>query len=125
MDALVGSWSRRLEKASGSEVRKLLGEDLIDEVAARSSKWATDVAEEIKPYVEGKVPGFGTGTEAVSEQPALVESTLNRLQLTRDVLSEARAPSAETLAPSSVGTSEATVRGEVDPNGGVVGIVHL
>ncbi len=121
LNALLGSWSRRLKEASGSALRSLLREDLIEEVQARSSKWATEVAEQLGPYIEGKVEGFGSGSgEKVGEQSALVESTLNRLQLARDVLSEARAPTAETLAPSGVGTTEATVHGEVEPNGGVV-----
>jgi len=124
LTALIGSWIHRLEKAGEPgqpAIAQLVGENLIGEVPTRSSKWAGEIAEQLKPYVEGEVSGFSTGaTEAVGEQPALVESTLNRLQLTRDVLSEARAPTAETLAPSGVGTSEATVRGEVDPNGGAV-----
>ena len=123
LEYLIGSWVTRLKEAGKSgqpALSQVIGEELIKEVATRSSKWATEVAEQIKPYVEGKVSGFGTGTEAVSQQSALVESTLNRVQLTRDVLAEAKAPAAETLTPGSVGTSEATVRGEVDPNGGVV-----
>jgi hypothetical protein len=119
---LIGSWLHKLQGASGSELTQLLRDELLEEVKERSSKWASEVAEAVKPFVEGKVEGFeGESTEAVSEQPALVESTLNRLQLTRDVLDEARAPSAETLTPDSdVGIEEATVRGEVDPDGGVV-----
>jgi hypothetical protein len=121
VSALVANWISRLKGATGSQLGQLLQEDLIGEVEARSLKWAKEVAEQIKPYVEGKATGFDTGAEEkVGEQSALVESTLNRLQLTRDVLTEARAPTAETLAPSGVGTTEATVRGEVEPNGGVV-----
>jgi hypothetical protein len=120
LSALIRGWSARLNKASGAALTQILGEDLIGEVQQRSSDWAKNVEEQVKPYVEGKVPGFGAGTEAVDEQSALVESTMSRLQLTRDVLSESRAPSAETLTPVGVGVSEATVRGEVDPNGGVV-----
>ena len=122
---LIGSWIHRLEKAgqpSEPEVKQLVADNLIGEVAERSSKWAAEIAEQLKPYVEDKVEGFKEGgTEAVGESPPLVESTLNRLQLTRDVLTESRAPNAETLTPSNdIGTTEATVRGEVDPNGGVV-----
>lgn len=121
LSALVASWVHRLEGASGSQLQQLLQEELIEEVKTRASKWAKEVAEQVKPYVEGKAEGFDTGAEEqVGEQSPLVESTLNRLQLTRDVLSEAKAPTAETLAPSEVGTTEATVRGEVEPNGGVV-----
>ncbi|MHB1537289.1 MAG: choice-of-anchor U domain-containing protein [Solirubrobacteraceae bacterium] len=122
LSTLIGSWIHRLQSASGSQLTQLLGEELIGEVKQRSSAWSEVIGKELKPYVEGRVPGFaGKGTESVGEQPALVESTLNRLQLTRDVLSEARAPSAETLAPGgAVGVSDATLRGEVDPNGGVV-----
>lgn len=118
--ALVGSWIERVKDAGQSEGEALIRENLIQEVARRGSTWAGEVATQLKPYVEGKVPGFDGGTEFVSEQSALVESTLNRLALTRDVLGEAKAPSAETLAPSGVGVSEATVRGEVDANGGIV-----
>jgi hypothetical protein len=119
---LVGSWIKRLKSATEPEVAQLVKENLIGEVAERSSKWAGEITEQLKPYVEGKVPGFTeSGSEAVGESSPLVESTLNRLQLTRDVLAESRAPSAETLTPSSdIGTTEATVRGEVDPDGGVV-----
>jgi len=120
LTALVASWSKRLEAASGTKLSELVGEDLVEEVAKRSSAWAAQIAEQLKPYVEGKVAGFAAGEERVGEQSALVEATLNRLQLTRDVLTEAAAPTAETLAPSNVGTTEATVRGEVDPSGGVV-----
>jgi hypothetical protein len=120
VNALVVNWIQRLKGASGSTLQSLLQEDLIEEVRSRSSKWAAEIAEQLRPYIEGKVAGFGSATEAISERAALVESTLNRLQLTRDVLTEARAPTAETLAPSEVGMSEATVRGEVEPNGGAV-----
>lgn len=120
LDALVGSWIRRLQGASGSALQSLLQEDLIEEVQKRSASWAAEVTEQLRPYIEAKATGFGAQGEAVSERSALVESTLNRLQLSRDVLDEARAPTAETLAPSEVGTSEATVRGEVEPNGGAV-----
>ncbi len=124
LKALLGGWIARLETAGQSgkpTLAQVLAEDPIGEVGTRSSKWAGEVAEQVKPYVEGKVEGFAAGaTEAIGEQPALVESTLNRLQLTRDVLNEARAPTAETLAPSEVGTDQATVRGEVDPSGGAV-----
>lgn len=121
LTSLVGSWIHRLKDAPESELQPLLAKDLIEEVAQRSSTWAGEIATQLKPYVEGKVEGFTPGaTEAVGEHSPLVESTLNRLQLTRAVLAESRAPSAETLAPADVGTSEATLRGEVDPNGGAV-----
>ncbi|MGH2832879.1 MAG: choice-of-anchor U domain-containing protein, partial [Solirubrobacteraceae bacterium] len=120
LHALIGSWIENLEKASGSSLTQLLEKNPIEEVQARSEAWAKAVAGEVKLYVEGKAKGFSTGPEEkVGEQSALVESTLNRLQLTRDVLAEAKAPTAETLTPGSVGTNEATVRGEVDTNGGV------
>jgi hypothetical protein len=121
LTSLVGSWVKHLKNASGPEVEQLVKKNLIGEVAERSSKWTGEITEQLKPYVEGKVPGFKeSGTEAVGESSPLVESTLNRLQLTRDVLSESRAPNAETLTPSNdIGVTEATVRGEVDPNGGV------
>lgn len=121
LNALAESWIGRLKAATGSGLTQLLEEDLVEEVKERSEAWAKDVAEQVKPYVEGKAEGFDTGTEeAVGESSALVESTLDRLQLTRDVLDEAKAPTAETLAPSEVGTEAATVRGEVDPNEGAV-----
>ncbi len=122
LTSLIGSWIKRVQGSGESEPEPLIEKDLIGEVAQRSSKWAEEITEQLKPYVEGKVEGFKQGgTEAVGESSPLVESTLDRLQLTRDVLAESRAPSAETLAPSStIGTTEATVRGEVDPNGGVV-----
>jgi hypothetical protein len=119
--SLIGSWVKRVKNAGETELKTLLGENLIGEVAHRASAWVSELVTQLKPYVEGKVEGLTPGaSEAVSEQSALVEATLNRLQLTRDVLAEARAPSAETLAPSDVGVAEATVRGEVDANGGVV-----
>lgn len=118
---LIGNWIHRLENAGATELKTLLGENLIDELAQRTSVWVGELVTQLKPYVEAKVEDLTPGaTEAVSEQSALVESTLNRLQLTRDVLTEAKAPAAETLSPSGVGIAEATVRGEVDPNGGVV-----
>lgn len=121
VSSLIESWIKRVKNAGEPELKTLLGENLIGEVAHRASAWATELAAQLKPYVEGKVEDLTPGaTEAVSEQSALVESTLNRLQLTRDVLAEAKAPGAETLAPSGVGVAEATVRGEVDANGGVV-----
>lgn len=121
LQALDASWIHRLKEATGSQLQQLLTEDLIGEVQARSSKWSSEILEQLKPYIEGDAEGFDTGEkEAVSERSALVESTINRLQLTRDVLSEARAPTAETLIPSEVGISEATLHGEVEPNGGVV-----
>jgi hypothetical protein len=121
LHALIGGWIESLEKASGSSLTQLLEENPIEEIETRSEAWANEVAAEVKLYVEGKAEGFDTGEEeAVGESSALVESTLNRLQLTRDVLDEAKAPTAETLAPSEVGTEEATLRGEVSPNGGAV-----
>ncbi|MGH2902217.1 MAG: choice-of-anchor U domain-containing protein [Solirubrobacteraceae bacterium] len=121
---LIDSWIERVEASTDSEPTPLIEKNLIGEVAGRSTKWATEIATQIKPYVEGKVAGFKedeTETEAVAEQSPLVESTLSRLQLTRDVLAESRAPSAETLTPGNdITTTEATVRGEVDPDDGVV-----
>ncbi len=120
VEALVGSWIHRLKESSSTGLEKLLEDDLIGEVKQRAQAWISQIAEQVKPYIEGKVTGFGSSAEPVSEQPALVESALNRLQLTRDVLSEARAPSAETLTPVGLGRSEATLRAEVAPDGGAV-----
>lgn len=126
LNALAVSWVHRLEhagKPGQPKLEQLVEEDQIDEVRTRSTKWAEEIVEQLKPYVEGKVKGFAEGSaeEAVSEQSPAIEETLDSLQLTRDVLAESRAPSAETLTPDSdVGISEATVRGEVDPNGGAV-----
>ncbi len=121
LTALVASWISRLKNATGSELEALLKEDLIGEVSKRSSAWADEVAEQVKPYVEGKTELFKeSGTEAVAEQSPLVESTINRLRLTRFVLNESKAPSAETLAPTEIGTTGVTLNGEVDPNGGAV-----
>ncbi len=38
--ALAASWKHRLEAASGSQLSQLVGEDLVEEVAKRSSNWA-------------------------------------------------------------------------------------
>lgn len=121
LHALIGSWIEGLEKASGTSLTQLLEKNPIEEVQSRSEAWAKAVAGEVKLFVEGKANGFNTGAEEkVGQQSALVESTLNRLQLTRDVLTEAKAPTAETLAASGVGVDEATLRGEVAPNDGAV-----
>lgn len=121
LHALIGSWIEGLEKASGTSLTQLLEKNPIEEVQSRSEAWAKAVAGEVKLFVEGKANGFNTGAEEkVGQQSALVESTLNRLQLTRDVLTEAKAPTAETLAASEVGVDEATLRGEVAPNDGAV-----
>jgi hypothetical protein len=121
LTALIASWISRLKTATGSEIEALIKEDLIGEVAKRSAAWADQIIEQVEPYIEGKTELFKeSGSEAVGEQSPLVESTINRLRLTRFVLTESKAPSAETLAPTEIGTTGVTLNGEVDPNGGAV-----
>ena len=101
---------------AAAEWEKDLKKDLIaEEVPKRTTAWANQVAERVKPYIEDKLSGYSTaGTEEVGEQSPLLESTVNRVRLTRDVLKESKAPTAETIAPSGVGATEATLNGEVD-----------
>ena len=107
------------------ELEKETQDDAIGAVATRSKAWVTQIEEQVKPYVEGKAQEFtehkgekcsSEECGKVNEQSPLIESTINRIQLTRDVLNESSPPGAETLAPTNVGSSEATVNGEVAPN---------
>ncbi len=130
LTALVRSWSERVEAAvptlppfGAPEIPEpaVLEEHLIQEVAKRSSAWAGEVAKTVKPYIEGDAPEFSeSGGQAVSEQSPIVESTINRLRLTRDLLTESSAPGAETLAATNIGATEASLNGEVSPNGAEV-----
>lgn len=96
-----------------AELKKNL---IAEEVPKRTTTWANRIAERVKPYIENKLSGFSTsGTEEVGEQSPLLESTVNRLRLTRDVLKESTAPTAETIAASGIGATEATLNGEVNP----------
>ncbi len=140
----VASAKARAEKASASAkaqetfeastaLEPSIEKDPIGEVATRSSTWANELAASVKPYFENEVEGFKESEpepvpqeegvareskgEAVSQQSPLIESTINRLQLTRDVLSESTAPAAETIAPSGIGATEATLNGEVNSHG--------
>ena len=131
LTALIRSWHGRASKAlclffCGPTLREelakneaVLKQDLIDEVAQRSLTWSREIAEKLKPYVEGKAEEFTeSGGEAVSEDAPILESTINRLRLTRFVLNESKPlPGAETLAPTGITSTEATLNGEVDPNG--------
>jgi hypothetical protein len=67
---------------------------------------------------DDQVEGFAAiGTESLSEQSPLLESTINRLRLTRDLLTQSQAPTAETISPTDIGDTEATVNGELNTYG--------
>ncbi len=103
------------------ELTALMEREPSKEVAERASAWTHAIANQAKLYVENTAEAFPESKgESVSEQSPLVESTINRLKLTRFVLDEAKAPKGETIAPTDVGKTEATLHGEVDPNGGAV-----
>jgi hypothetical protein len=89
--------------------------DFVDEIGQRTTAWVKNVAKRAEPYIENKDAG-GSG-EPLSEVSPLIESTMNRMLLARDVLSGSNAPTAETLAPTEVGPTEATLKGEVDSYG--------
>ncbi len=124
--ALVESWRAVVEKDEGAALElgaleSVAERDFIDEIRERSSKWTSEVGHTVTPYIRGVPPELTeNGGEAVSEEAPLVESTVNRLRLTRDVLSQAKVPGAETLAPTDIGSTEATLNGEVAPNDGEV-----
>ena len=118
IQALISSWISKVKK-NPEEVTT----DFLTELKSATQAWAKEVAAHAKPFVEDKVPGSGTppsGTEHVSEQTRLIESTVNRLLLTQDVFEESKAPTAETIAPTDIGVTEATLKGEVDPYGAEV-----
>ena len=118
IQALISSWISKVKK-NPEEVTT----DFLTELKSATQAWAKEVAAHAKPFVEDKVPGSGTppsGTEHVSEQTRLIESTVNRLLLTQDVFEESKAPTAETIAPTDIGGTGATVRGELNPYGAEV-----
>lgn len=49
------------------EAKQLVEENLIGEVSKRSSRWAEEIATQIKPYVKGKAAKFSSGTVAGHE----------------------------------------------------------
>lgn len=70
-----------------------------------------DLGRGCPPALRDQAGGVG------AEQSPLLESTINRLRLTRDLLSESKAPTAETISPTGIGPTEATVNGEVNSYG--------
>ena len=130
--ALTSNWissRQQLLLTPLKEQEAALKDNLIGDIATRSKAWATQIEEQVKPYIEGKAQEFvehqGEKCESescgkVNEQSPIIESTINRIQLTRDVLKESSPPGAETLAPTAINTTEATLNGDVQPNGGEI-----
>ncbi len=103
---------------NGNGGNKLVETDATEKVKTLTTGWATQIAQHVLPFVEDKAAGFAAGgTESLSEQSPLLESTINRLRLTRDLLDESKAPTAETISPTGIGDTEATVNGELNSYG--------